>query len=50
LIEEGYHHIRIVEGGMQAWRQQQLLTAVEFHTAPTSAAARDRSDTRVREG
>ncbi len=52
LIAQGYDHIRIVEGGMQAWRQKQLLTAVEFNTAPTpiSEAARERSHNRVRRG
>lgn len=38
LIDRGYRHVRIVEGGMQAWRQKQLLTAVEAGTLQTRPA------------
>jgi 3-mercaptopyruvate sulfurtransferase SseA len=33
LLDLGYTQVRVVEGGMQAWRQKQLLTAVEANTS-----------------
>ncbi len=53
LIKQGYDGIRVVDGGMQAWRQKQLLTAVEVSTARPpmeDAETRRRSDSRVRRG
>ena len=53
LIKQGYDGVRVVDGGMQAWRQKQLLTAVEVSTARPpieDAETRRRSDSRVRRG
>mgnify|MGYP006289253225 CR=1 FL=1 len=51
LMDRGYGHVRVVEGGMQAWRQRQLLTAVEANTvhpaqAPDSASVSNTEEKR----
>lgn len=41
LIDQGYKNVRTLAGGMQAWRQKQLLTAVESTTrSPASMSAK----------
>ena len=42
--------IRVVDGGMQAWRQKQLLTAVEANRPHPASVTKDRSEERVQRG